>query len=169
MHRYLEALRVELRATGCNDLSVVQSNGGTLPARQAGKRAASTLLSGPAAGVAGAFKLSQSLGFSKLITLDMGGTSTDVCLCDGSVPFTSTWSIADVPVRLPAVDVHTVGAGGGSIAWLDEGGALRVGPRSAGADPGPAAYGRAALRRPQTPISSSVAWARPRCWAADSR
>jgi N-methylhydantoinase A len=72
----------------------------------------------------------------------MGGTSTDVCLCDGSVPFTSEWTIGEMPVRLPAVDVHTVGAGGGSIARIDEGGALRVGPQSAGADPGPAAYGR---------------------------
>ncbi len=97
---------------------------------------------GPAAGVAGAFALAQSLGYPKAITFDMGGTSTDVCLCDGAVPFTSQWTISEVPVRLPAVDVHTVGAGGGSIARVDEGGALHVGPQSAGADPGPAAYAR---------------------------
>src|SRR5690606_3461519 len=118
------------------------SSGGTLPAEQAAGHAAGALLSGPAAGVAGAFALSRGLGYDRLITLDMGGTSTDVCLCDGAVPATSQWTISELPVRLPAVDVHTVGAGGGSIARIDEGGALRVGPESAGADPGPAAYGR---------------------------
>ena len=142
VRHYLEDLRAGLRELGCDDLAIVQSNGGTLPAERAGRQAASTLLSGPAAGVAGAFALAQEIGFPRVITFDMGGTSTDVCLCDGRVPFTSEWAIADVPVRLPAVDVHTVGAGGGSIARLDEGGALLVGPQSAGAEPGPAAYGR---------------------------
>jgi N-methylhydantoinase A len=142
VRRYLVGLQAGLRALGTDALSIVQSSGGTLPAQQAGALAAGTLLSGPAAGVEGAFALAESLGFDRVITFDMGGTSTDVCLCDGRVPFTSDWAISEVPVRLPAVDVHTVGAGGGSIARVDEGGALRVGPESAGADPGPAGYGR---------------------------
>jgi N-methylhydantoinase A len=119
----------------------VQSSGGTLTPAQAGSLAGATLLSGPAAGVAGAFFEAHQAGFDQIITLDIGGTSTDVCLCPGRIPFTSEWSIGDYPVRLPAVDVQTVGAGGGSIAWLDEGGALHIGPQSAGAVPGPAAYG----------------------------
>jgi N-methylhydantoinase A len=81
-------------------------------------------------------------GFDRIITLDMGGTSADVCLCDGAVPFTAESTIDGLPLRIPTVDVHTVGAGGGSIARIDAGGALRVGPESAGADPGPACYGR---------------------------
>jgi N-methylhydantoinase A len=141
MRGYLADLESGLREAGCDSLSIVQSNGGTLSSRQAGDLAAATLLSGPAAGVAGAFAEAQDLGFEIVLTLDIGGTSTDVCLCPGRIPFTSEWSISELPVRLPAVDVHTVGAGGGSIAWVDDGGALRVGPQSAGADPGPAAYG----------------------------
>ncbi len=142
MRAYLSQLESGLQGAGCQSLSIVQSSGGTLTSQQAGDLAANTLLSGPAAGVAGAFTAGQRLGFKNLITLDIGGTSTDVCLCPGRIPVTSEWSIADLPVRLPAVDVHSVGAGGGSIAWIDAGGALRVGPQSAGADPGPAAYGR---------------------------
>ncbi len=142
MKTYLSDLESQLQSHGCEDLSIVQSSGGKLSAAQAGSLAAATLLSGPAAGVTGAFAVAKAAGFENLITFDMGGTSTDVCLCPGQIPRTSEWSISDLPVRLPAVDVHTVGAGGGSIAWLDEGGGLRVGPPSAGAEPGPAAYGR---------------------------
>jgi N-methylhydantoinase A len=141
MRRYLTQLESRLAETGSNDLSIVQSSGGTLTPVQAGEHAANTLLSGPAAGVAGAFMEARWAGFDHIITLDIGGTSTDVCLCPGVIPFSSEWSIADLPVRLPAVEVHTVGAGGGSIAWVDEGGALHSGPQSAGAMPGPAAYG----------------------------
>lgn len=104
-----------------------------------------TLLSGPAGGVAGAFRVASAAGYDRIITLDMGGTSTDVCLCDGAVPFTAESSIDGLPLRIPTVDVHTVGAGGGSIARIDAGGALRVGPESAGADPGPACYGKGDL------------------------
>ena len=139
---YLGGLESRLKENGCDDLSIVQSSGGTLSAAQAGSLSAATLLSGPAAGVAGAFAEASRAGFENVITFDMGGTSTDVCLCPGRIPFTAEWSIDDLPVRLPAIDVHTVGAGGGSVAWLDDGLALRVGPQSAGADPGPAAYGR---------------------------
>ncbi len=142
MRGYLSELESLLQSHGCEDLSVVQSSGGKLSAAQAGSLAAATLLSGPAAGVTGAFAVAQEAGFDNVITFDMGGTSTDVCLCPGKIPYTSEWSISDLPVRLPAVDVHTVGAGGGSVARMDEGGGLRVGPLSAGAEPGPAAYGR---------------------------
>jgi N-methylhydantoinase A len=100
-----------------------------------------TLLSGPAGGVAGAFQIAHGARYERIITLDMGGTSTDVGLCDGAVPFTAESSIDGLPLRIPTVDVHTVGAGGGSIVRIDAGGALRVGPESAGADPGPACYG----------------------------
>jgi N-methylhydantoinase A len=122
-------------------LRVMQSNGGSADASAAGALAVRTVLSGPAGGVAGAFRVASAAGYSPIITLDMGGTSTDVCLCDGAVPFTAESTIGGLPMRIPTVDVHTVGAGGGSIARLDAGGALRVGPESAGADPGPASYG----------------------------
>jgi N-methylhydantoinase A len=141
MHAYLSQLESRLAEAGSKDLAIVQSNGGTLTPAQAGTLAARTLLSGPAAGVAGAFIGASQAGYDQIVTLDIGGTSTDVSLCPGRIPFTSEWSINELPVRLPAVDVQTVGAGGGSIAWLDEGGALHIGPQSAGAVPGPAAYG----------------------------
>jgi N-methylhydantoinase A len=141
MSLYLAQLESRLADAGSKDLAIVQSNGGTLTPLQAGTHAARTLLSGPAAGVAGAFFGASEAGYDQIITLDIGGTSTDVCLCPGQIPFTSEWPINDLPVRLPAVDVQTVGAGGGSVAWLDAGGALHIGPQSAGAVPGPAAYG----------------------------
>ena len=103
-------------------------------------------LSGPAAGVVGAAEVAREAGYANLITFDAGGTSTDVSLIERGVPaFASARTIADYPVRSPMVDVHVIGAGGGSIAWLDDAGALKVGPRSAGADPGPVAYGRGGL------------------------
>jgi len=102
-----------------------------------------TALSGPAAGALGSAVIAEIAGFPDLVTLDAGGTSTDVSLIERGVPaFASSRTIADYPVRLPMVDVHVIGAGGGSIAWLDDAGALKVGPRSAGADPGPVAYGK---------------------------
>jgi N-methylhydantoinase A len=101
-----------------------------------------TALSGPAGGVAGAFALAQAAGFERIVTLDMGGTSTDVSLCPGRVLERDEALVGELPIRGPTVDVMSVGAGGGSIARIDEGGALRVGPESAGADPGPACYGR---------------------------
>ena len=102
-----------------------------------------TCLSGPAAGVVGASVLGREIGMENLITFDVGGTSTDVSLIDRGEPaFTSTRLVADHPVRTPMVDVQVIGAGGGSIAWIDDAGALKVGPKSAGSDPGPVAYGR---------------------------
>ena len=102
-----------------------------------------TCLSGPAAGVVGATEVARKAGFPNIVTFDVGGTSTDVSLVHDSRPlFTSTRSIADYPIKTPMIDIHVIGAGGGSIAWMDDAGALKVGPHSAGAEPGPAAYGR---------------------------
>jgi N-methylhydantoinase A len=102
-----------------------------------------TCLSGPAAGVVGAAEVGRACGFENLVTFDVGGTSTDVSLVFRGKPlFSSNRTVADYPVKTPMIDIHVIGAGGGSIAWIDDAGALKVGPRSAGADPGPAAYGK---------------------------
>jgi N-methylhydantoinase A len=140
---YLERLADEVEALGLPSPLVMQSSGGVAEIGTAAARAASCLLSGPAGGVVGAAWVAGLSGFQDLLTFDMGGTSTDVAAVLGGAVQTTTESVvAGVPVKLPMVDVHTVSAGGGSIAWVDAGGALRVGPGSAGADPGPAAYGR---------------------------
>lgn len=123
-------------------LSIMQSNGGTISAAAARAMAVRTILSGPAAGVVGARAVARAAGWPRVISFDMGGTSTDVSLIDDAIPTTTESRIGDFPIRLPVIDIETVGAGGGSIAVVDAGGALRVGPRSAGADPGPACYGR---------------------------
>jgi N-methylhydantoinase A/oxoprolinase/acetone carboxylase beta subunit len=136
--RYLGAL--EQRA-GAKRLRIMQSNGGSISATAAREQAVRTILSGPAAGVVGAREVARAAGFTRLVSFDMGGTSTDVSLIDGVIATTMDAVVGDFPVRLPMIDIHTVGAGGGSIAAMDTGGALRVGPRSAGADPGPACYG----------------------------
>src|SRR3954463_1181569 len=119
------------------------SAGGLLPVRDASERPAALLLSGPAGGVLAGAAVAAANGAPDAITFDMGGTSTDVCLVRGSVPEPAPGhSVAGFPIRLPSLDVHTIGAGGGSIARIDPGGALVVGPESAGAVPGPACYGR---------------------------
>ncbi|MBM4273636.1 MAG: hydantoinase/oxoprolinase family protein [Deltaproteobacteria bacterium] len=123
-------------------LFIQQSNGGFLPGDRAGALALHTVLSGPAGGVYGAMRLARDLGEPNLLTLDMGGTSTDVALVAGEIPFTGEYMLEDYPLGIPVIDIHTVGAGGGSIAFRDRSAALRVGPRSAGADPGPVCYGR---------------------------
>ncbi len=123
-------------------VSVMQSSGGTIAAEQAGKQAVHMVLSGPAGGMAAAKYMGVQTGCERLLTIDMGGTSTDVAMIDGELQLTSEGSIAGYPVAIPMVDMHTIGAGGGSIAYVDEGGLLQVGPESAGADPGPACYGR---------------------------
>ena len=147
MTRYLDSLesKLEDRSDGEVRLRIMQSNGGSLSAGSAGRNAVRTVLSGPAGGVAGAFAAAESDGFPQAMTFDMGGTSADVALCPGRLLERTDLVVDDMPIRTPAVDLHTVGAGGGSIAWFDPGGALRVGPQSAGADPGPAAYGRGTL------------------------
>ncbi len=138
MASYLDAL--ERRLAG-DRLTVMQSNGGAVSAGTASAAAVRTILSGPAGGAVGARAVAEAAGQPRVIGFDMGGTSTDVCLIDGAIPTTSETVVGDVPVRLPVIDIHSVGAGGGSIVHVDSGGALRVGPRSAGAVPGPVCYG----------------------------
>ncbi|MDQ5837370.1 MAG: hydantoinase/oxoprolinase family protein, partial [Acidobacteriota bacterium] len=127
-------------------LRVMQSSGGSVSARSAAAEPVRTILSGPAGGVVGASHAGTEAGFADIITFDMGGTSTDVSLCAGGrLRLTNEASVAGLPVAVPVLDIHTVGAGGGSIARVDAGGSLRVGPESAGAVPGPACYGRSLL------------------------
>src|SRR2546428_1715141 len=127
-------------------LRVMQSSGGSISAQVAAREPVRTILSGPAGGVVGALQVATAAGFENIITFDMGGTSTDVALCDrDGMRLTNESIVAGVPVAIPMMDIHTVGAGGGSIARVGEGGSLRVGPESAGADPGPACYGRSSL------------------------
>jgi N-methylhydantoinase A len=123
-------------------LRVMQSNGGSVSAAVAASEPVRAILSGPAGGVVGALRVCGTAGIPNIITFDMGGTSTDVALCRGQARTTNEATVAGLPVAVPIIDIHTVGAGGGSIARVDEAGALRVGPESAGADPGPACYGR---------------------------
>ncbi|HJN91149.1 MAG TPA: hydantoinase/oxoprolinase family protein, partial [Dehalococcoidia bacterium] len=149
MARYLDALESGLNSRSDESapvrVRVMQSNGGSMSAADAGREAVRTVLSGPAGGVVGAFAAARASGFDDVITFDMGGTSADVSLCPGRILERTDLDIDGMPIKTPAVAVHTVGAGGGSIAWIDSGGALRVGPQSAGATPGPAAYGRGEL------------------------
>ncbi len=139
LDRYLA--RLERRLPGSR-LRIMLSNGGSAGPEVARSEAVRSILSGPAAGVVGALQVAGTAGSPRVIAFDMGGTSTDVALLDGAIPSTAEGSIAGLPVRVPMVDIHTVGSGGGSIARLDAGGALRVGPESAGAMPGPVCYGR---------------------------
>ncbi|USZ69391.1 hydantoinase/oxoprolinase family protein [Halorussus salilacus] len=144
MRGYLDALDAEVADLGVPaGLKIMGSNGGIITADAAGERPVDTLLSGPAAGVQGAAHVAGLVGMDDAVTMDMGGTSCDVSLVRGGDPVTSTEvEVGDYPVGVPTIDVHTIGAGGGSVAWVDAGDALRVGPRSAGADPGPVCYGR---------------------------
>jgi len=139
LSRYYERLESELPRRG---LRIMQSSGGCISSEAARERPVQTVLSGPAGGVVGAHALTSMAGYDKIITLDMGGTSADVSIISGRIPLTTEGGIEGLPIRLPMVDIVTVGSGGGSIAWFDAGGALRVGPRSAGADPGPVCYGK---------------------------
>jgi N-methylhydantoinase A/oxoprolinase/acetone carboxylase beta subunit len=136
--RYLESLEQSL---GRASLWIMQSNEGYISPHTAKTQPIRTALSGPAGGVVAAFHLAKSAGYPNLITFDMGGTSTDVSLIPGHIRRSQENQIGEFPIRLPMIDIHTVGAGGGSIAYVDKGGALRVGPQSAGAHPGPACYG----------------------------
>src|SRR6266568_4592381 len=142
MQSYIDALSNGLAQQGAT-LSIMQSSGGILSAQSAAREPVRTILSGPAGGVIGALSVARSAGFERVLSFDMGGTSTDVALLDATrePPTTSEGQIAGLPVGVPMLDIHTAGAGGGSIAWMDTAGALRVGPHSAGSDPGPACYG----------------------------
>ncbi len=141
---YIDRLADSLRAAGFTGrFSIMQSNGGRLPAAASAGNAVGALFSGPAAGVKGAIRQAALAGYRNIVTLDMGGTSTDVCLVnDAQADLTSETEVDGLPIRVPALDIVSVGAGGGSIVWIDDGGMLRVGPRSAGASPGPACYER---------------------------
>jgi N-methylhydantoinase A len=145
--RYLGSLVERCAEAGLPEPLIMRSSGGVASIREAAAHPAPILVSGPAAGVVGAARVARRAGIENAISLDMGGTSTDVCLITaGEAARSGERPVAGLPVRLPTVDLHTVGAGGGSLVWRDAGGALRVGPESAGADPGPAAYGRGGTR-----------------------
>ncbi|SNZ03853.1 N-methylhydantoinase A [Persephonella hydrogeniphila] len=140
MDRYLKNIKSSISEN--DKFRIIQSNGGVISPETASKEPVRTVLSGPAGGVVGALTLGKKISKEKLITFDMGGTSTDVSLINREVPFSTELKISDYPLKIPVIDIHTVGAGGGSIAYLDEGGSLNVGPESAGADPGPVCYGK---------------------------
>lgn len=139
VQNYLQRLQNALPKA---NIAVMQSSGGTIAAKLAGLQAVHMLLSGPAGGLAAAKFIGDITSESRLLTFDMGGTSTDVAMIDGELQLTNEGEIAGYPVAIPMVDMHTIGAGGGSIASVDAGGLLQVGPGSAGADPGPACYGK---------------------------
>ncbi|MFV0474272.1 MAG: hydantoinase/oxoprolinase family protein [Pikeienuella sp.] len=141
---YIERFARNLGESGFRgNFSIMQSNGGRASAEGMRESAVTALLSGPAAGVVGAARQVSLSGFTDILTLDIGGTSTDVCAVrEGKPQLTQEYAVDRLPIRVPVIDINTIGAGGGSIVWIDEGGMLRVGPRSAGADPGPACYGR---------------------------
>jgi N-methylhydantoinase A len=142
MQSYLENLRERLSVGAPARIFVMQSSGGITALATAAEQPVRTVLSGPAGGIVGAAAVAKRSGFDRIITFDMGGTSSDVALIDGQPTTTNEADVAGLPVRVPVLDIHTVGAGGGSLARFDAGGALRVGPESAGADPGPICYGK---------------------------
>ncbi len=142
MSRYLRRLAEELERSGVAEVGVMRSSGGLMSLHDAARLPVAALLSGPAGGVVAAARLSRDMGYDRAISFDMGGTSTDVSRIEmGEPQLTYERPIAGYPCRMASVDIHTVGAGGGSIGWRDPGGSLRVGPQSAGAVPGPASYG----------------------------
>lgn len=158
VQRYLQTLD---QALSPSPVAVMQSSGGTIGARQAARRAVNMLLSGPAGGLAAARFIGDLIGSKHLLTFDMGGTSTDVALIAGDIQLTSEGRIGHYPVAVPMVDMHTIGAGGGSIAYVDAGGLLQVGPQSAGADPGPACYGRGSSQPTVTDANAVLGRLRP--------
>lgn len=140
---YVRQLESEIRNEHAGVLYVMQSSGGIISGKLASREPVRTVLSGPAGGVIGAHRVARLAGFENVIGFDMGGTSTDVSLIDSSGPKTTSEArVSEIAISVPMLDIHTVGAGGGSLAWFDRGGILHVGPASAGADPGPICYGR---------------------------
>jgi N-methylhydantoinase A len=159
---YLRRLAQRARAVALPEPTIMQSNGGLIDLAAAAGHAAWTVLSGPAGGAAGAAFVARAAGAPDALCFDMGGTSCDVCVVDGgAVQERSVGTVAGRPVALPMLAIHTVGAGGGSIAWRDPGGALRVGPRSAGADPGPACYGRGGTEPTVTDANLALGYLAP--------
>ena len=165
--RYLERLEGGLADAGVSaPLQVMQSRGGLAGTAVARQRPVRLFLSGPAAGVIGGAMVGRSAGRADLITIDVGGTSSDIALVEGGEPvIRPEGRIAGYPVRVPMVDVNAIGAGGGSIAWLDGAGGLRVGPHSAGSDPGPACYGRGGMEATVTDASVVLGWLDPAYFA----
>jgi N-methylhydantoinase A len=161
--RYLGGLERRLAEGGFQGhLNIIQANGGSVPAAAIRRHAIKMILSGPAAGVVGATAIAKAAGIGDIITFDMGGTSTDVCLVNGGEPkITNDYKIDGLPLALPMIDIATVGAGGGSIAGADVGGLMQVGPESAGADPGPACYGKGGRRFTVTDANVVVGLLRP--------
>jgi N-methylhydantoinase A len=141
---YVERLQAGLAGLGvASGLHIMKSNGGIMSARAAATHCVHTVLSGPAAGAVSGLDLGRQAGFDSIISIDVGGTSADVAVARGGrLQYAEETEVAGQVIKVPAIEIHTVGAGGGSIAWIDRGGALQVGPRSAGAEPGPACYGR---------------------------
>ncbi len=158
VENYLQNLA---KALAPSPVAVMQSSGGTIDAHQASRRAVNMLLSGPAGGLAASKYISNLIDSKQLLTFDMGGTSTDVALIAGGIKLTNEGHIGHYPVAVPMVDMHTIGAGGGSIAYIDQGGLLQVGPESAGADPGPACYGRGGTRPTVTDANAVLGRLRP--------
>ena len=160
---YLQRFEAKLAGAGFTGrFTVMQSNGGRLPASAMRQSAITALYSGPAAGVVGATRQAARSGYKDLITFDMGGTSTDVCLVQNGRPSLASESEIDgLPIRTPVLDIVSVGAGGGSLAWVDDGGMLRVGPQSAGADPGPACYGKGGQQPATTDAHVVIGTIRP--------
>ncbi|MEE8291077.1 MAG: hydantoinase/oxoprolinase family protein, partial [Candidatus Tectomicrobia bacterium] len=172
--RYLRSLAAQLQAKGYSrDILLIQSNGGVMSLEVSRRFSVNTVLSGPAAGVIAAKATAAKAGFTNVITCDMGGTSLDISLvAEGQAATTSEVALGyGIPIRVPMLDITTIGAGGGSIAWIDRGGYLQIGPQSAGADPGPACYGRGGVEptvtdahlvlghiNPETPLGSERAW-----------
>ena len=165
--RYLGGLDAALADLGIGaEAQIMQSRGGITGARLAAARPVTLVLSGPAAGVVGAVHVAAASGHRDIISIDIGGTSSDVALVEGGRPLISqTGAIAGYPVRVPMVDVNTIGAGGGSVAWLDAAGGLRVGPESAGADPGPACYAQGGTRATVTDASLVLGYLDPAYFA----
>jgi N-methylhydantoinase A/oxoprolinase/acetone carboxylase beta subunit len=168
--RYLERLESGLQAARVTaPLQIMQSRGGLAGTSVARRRPVRLFLSGPAAGVIGGAIVGRSSGHRDVITIDVGGTSSDIALVEGGEPvIRAQGNIAGFPVRVPMVDVNAIGAGGGSIAWLDGAGGLRVGPHSAGSEPGPACYGRGGEEATVTDASVVLGWLDPAFFAGGS-
>jgi N-methylhydantoinase A len=170
-NRYITELEDHLREMNVTSpLEIMQSNGGTLPAKVAAEFPIRLIHSGPSAGVSAAARIGTTAGYAKIITLDMGGTSADVAIVAGGEPYlVSEYSVDELPVRTVGIDVRSVGAGGGSIAWVDPMGSLQVGPRSAGADPGPACYGLGGLDATVTDADLMLGYIDPASFCGGTR
>ena len=165
---YLQRILQSTKKLGVrSNLHIMQSNGGVMSSETAGQKSVHTVLSGPAAGVIGAISLAKLANEQNLITIDMGGTSFDVSLVRDGVPtFTMESDIDGYVIKIPMIDIKTLGAGGGSVAWVDAGGALQVGPQSAGADPGPACYGLGGSEPTVTDANLALGYLNPNYFAA---